>query len=282
MKQSEKAFTLIELFVVVALIAILAAMLLPALASTRGNSQRIACMNNIKLVGLAFRLWEGNNNGRYPQAVSQTQGGAFEYCAHANGTVNPGIPISAKAAGMVFMVMSNQLATPKVLFCPSDNFHVAGNSYATNFGYGELLGIATTPPKGVTLTTSEGSSALTKISYFVNGDAQEANPQDILTGDRNIGTSGTVISSAPATIAFGYTSSSPGPTASDAYSGCTAAAFTGVGGQYWSWTANDMHQKSGNLGFADGSCQSASISGLHSYLSNSTNSAAGEAFAFLP
>jgi prepilin-type N-terminal cleavage/methylation domain-containing protein len=282
MKQSEKAFTLIELFVVVALIAILAAMLLPALASTRGNSQRIACMNNIKQVDLAFRLWEGNYNGRYPQAVSQVQGGAQEYCAHANGTPTPTAPAISKNAGMVFMVMSNQLATPKVLFCPSDNFHTAGNGYATNFGYGELLGVSQSPPRGVTLTALEGTSALTKISYFVNGDAQEANPQDIMIGDRNIGTSGTVTAGTPATLAFEYFNSAPAPSLQDAYRGCTVDSFTGSGGPYWSWTANDMHQKSGNLGFADGSCQSASISGLHSYLSNSTNSASGEAFAFLP
>jgi prepilin-type N-terminal cleavage/methylation domain-containing protein/prepilin-type processing-associated H-X9-DG protein len=283
MKQSEKAFTLIELFVVVTLIAILAAMLLPALASTRGNSQRVACINNIKQVGLAFRLWEGNNNGRYPQAVSQSQGGAMEYCPTANGSMTPINPVGpyTKAAGMVFMVMSNQLATPKVLFCPSDNFHVAGNGYATNFGYGELLGTSQSPPRGVILTTAEGSSALTKISYFVNCSATEANPQDIMTGDRNIGTSGTTASGV-SVLAFGYFSSAPSPSLPDAYQGCTAGAFTGSGGPYWSWTAKDMHQGSGNLGFADGSCQSASISGLHSYLSNSTNSAVGEAFAFLP
>jgi prepilin-type N-terminal cleavage/methylation domain-containing protein/prepilin-type processing-associated H-X9-DG protein len=281
MKQSEKAFTLIELFVVVAIIAILAAMLLPALASTKGNSQRIACINNIKQVGLAFRIWEGSNNGRYPQAITQSQGGAQEYCAHANGATSPTPPTLKQAAGMIFMVMSNQLATPKILFCPSDNFHVAGNGYATNFSYSDLLGISSTQIKGVPLTAPEGSSALTKISYFVNGDAQEANPQDIMTGDRNIGSIGTGGSStAAATQAFGYTAIGPGTTGADSYQGCTAAVFNGP--NYWSWTAKDMHQSSGNLGFADGSCQSVSISGLHSYLSNSTNTAVGEAFAFIP
>jgi hypothetical protein len=39
---------------------------------------------------------------------------------------------------------------------------------------------------------------------------------------------------------------------------------------------------SGNLGMADGSCQSATIAGLHYYLSNSTNSAPFEAVNFMP
>jgi len=60
------------------------------------------------------------------------------------------------------------------------------------------------------------------------------------------------------------------------------AAAWGGGGTYWSWTANDYHQKSGNLALADGSAQSATISGLHNYLANSTNSAAFEVLNFMP
>ena len=281
MKPSEKAFTLVELCVVIALIAILAAMLLPALAGTKTKSQKIDCLNNLKQVGLSFRVWQGDNGDQYPQAVSQSAGGANEYLFHAN-TAAPAIPLPptlAKVAGMAFMVMSNELYTPKILFCPSDNFHTAENGYATNFGYGELLGIISTPSPGMVLSQTEGSSALTKISYFVNGDAQSANPQDILIGDRNIGTSGTT-ASAPAVFAFGYSTAGVGSTGTDVAAGCTSAAFSGI--LYWSWTAHDMHQSTGNLGFTDGSCQSASISRLHSYLSKSTNSAVGEAFVFLP
>ena len=72
----ELAFTLVELFVVLAILAILAASLLPALARTRSSAQRIQCANNLKQVGLAFRTWAIDNDGNMPMAVSGQMGGA--------------------------------------------------------------------------------------------------------------------------------------------------------------------------------------------------------------
>jgi hypothetical protein len=176
--------------------------------------------------------------------------------------------------------MSNQLATSKILFCPSDNIHPGS---ATNLSYNDLLGVATpTSPNPPSAQAGEPGAYSSKISYFVNGDATEANPQDIMTGDDNIGNNGATTATAAANYRFGGSTVSEQQVSTANSSdnvGITSTAFSGP--TYWSWTPNDFHRSSGNLGMADGSCQSVTISGLHYYLNNSTNDGA-EAINFMP
>jgi hypothetical protein len=149
--------------------------------------------------------------------------------------------------------------------------HTAGIGFATNFSYPDLLGCAAPAPN-----SKAPSGGLTKISYFINADASEASPQDIMIGDDNIGTGGNTAGNAAASWRFGATQPGAVPSGSGGqYVQLAVGAWSSVAVTAWAWTANDFHQKSGNLGMADGSCQSVSISGLHTYLQNSTNSALG-------
>ena len=61
-----KAFTLIEMLVVIAIIAILAGLLMPALARARKEARKTHCMSNEKQVGLYLAMYKTDNRGRYP------------------------------------------------------------------------------------------------------------------------------------------------------------------------------------------------------------------------
>src|SRR5215831_14137156 len=102
-----QAFTFIGLLVVLAVLAILAAMLLPALARAKARAQRIQCTNNLKQVGLAFRTWSLDHDVRFPMNTSTNQQGSLEWVEGGN-------------AFRHFRTLSRELVSPKILICASD------------------------------------------------------------------------------------------------------------------------------------------------------------------
>ena len=99
-----RGFTLTELLAVIAVIAILAALLLPAVALAKAKARRAQCLGNLRQVGLGYRLWAHEHSDKYPWAVAMTNHGTL-------GTDN---------WADHYRVCSNEFVTPKIVVCPSD------------------------------------------------------------------------------------------------------------------------------------------------------------------
>ena len=110
-----QGMTLLEAVVVIVMLVILLAMLLPAL-SRAGSRPHISCINNLKQIGTAYRVWENDNGNLYPMGQVETNGGMRELLA---GSARAG-----QFAYLPYAIMQNEMGqSPKVVVCPNDASH---------------------------------------------------------------------------------------------------------------------------------------------------------------
>jgi prepilin-type N-terminal cleavage/methylation domain-containing protein len=143
-----RAFTLLELLMVVAVLLVFAAMFLGTVGKDNAKAPRIRCVNNLKNVGLAYRIFATDHDELFPWQTETN--------------VSPARP-SFDDALKYFRVVSNELSTPNILVCPSDN-QKAARDWA--------------------------SFSRKNISYFLSLNSSETYPQSFLAGDRNLLTNG--------------------------------------------------------------------------------------------
>ena len=158
MRTRRDGFTLIELLIVIAIIAILAALLLPTIERVRARARRAQCTSQLRQIGIAFVSFSHDHNGDLSMRISTNSGGSSEFNQLANH-IGGGFFF---AAGH-FQPLSNYMANARVLVCPVDRRAEAGE-----------------------FATLQNEN----ISYFVNASGRAGNSDSIIAGDANLADDG--------------------------------------------------------------------------------------------
>jgi prepilin-type N-terminal cleavage/methylation domain-containing protein/prepilin-type processing-associated H-X9-DG protein len=112
-----RAFTLVELLVVIGIIAILISILLPVLGQARERARRVACLSNMRQLAVAWTMYSNANKGLIPSADTNGAGWA------ANGNADTDI-----RRGSLYQWVPN----PETYRCPNDHNSVNARSYSVN------------------------------------------------------------------------------------------------------------------------------------------------------
>jgi competence protein ComGC len=149
------AFTLVEVIILIVIIALLALIYLPNAARNQRThgGPRITCLNHLKEIGTAYRLWAEDNGDLWPAQQTVSSNGWRDFLTNAN---------QGAMCWINYSILSNELGqAPKLLICPSDERQPA-SSFTDKFDNNN-------------------------VSYFVGVSANDLYPQSIAGGDRNLG-----------------------------------------------------------------------------------------------
>lgn len=106
--RAARGFTLVELLVVIGIIALLIAILMPALSRARAQAQQVQCLSNLRQLATVYQMYANDNRDQIP--IGYRQGQPWTGYILSDGTNFP-------LMGCLFQ--ANMLETPQAFYCPS-------------------------------------------------------------------------------------------------------------------------------------------------------------------
>jgi hypothetical protein len=163
------AFTWIKMTVVIACVMLPACLIIdPPIAKAKARITPLDCVDNLKNIGLTWRICSTDNSGLFPRQAAATNRFAFGPTSYAT---SPGAALPpAQGVAAVFALVTNELSTPKILLCPYDTRRFQLKT--------DLFTFLMAPAQATVCDRA--------IRYFIGTSANEGAPQSTLGGDRNL------------------------------------------------------------------------------------------------
>jgi prepilin-type N-terminal cleavage/methylation domain-containing protein/prepilin-type processing-associated H-X9-DG protein len=175
-----QAFTLIELLVAIAIIAILAAMLLPTLARSKESARAVVCVNNLKQLGLAWQMYPlDHNEWLAPNNPANLWGPDGKWLpSWAYGDVRYNKPDGTNIAYLRDALLGPYLKSHGVFKCPSDRSETKltdGSRYPRlrTYAMNGYMGSTALSANTTTFLKRSDFSKLTRPEYLVFVDTHE-------------------------------------------------------------------------------------------------------------